>query len=249
MTSYLIRRLALLCALSLWLPQGSAEASPNALATVSIAESVTDISDAFSYLEDPEGKLQPEDILNSLGSFKRVAAGGANFGLTQTPYWFALWVKSEHPDSTLVMNFNYALLDFVDAYQYRRTESGNFELIGDQLTGDRRPFDTRYRKHRTINTKLVTSAEPSLVLVRVQTSGSLQLPTEVYREATFGDHASTENAGLFFYYGIIVVMALFNLFLWVQTRELSFIPYVAYLGVSYLFNGFKWYPCTMDTPQ
>ena len=113
MTSYLIRRLALLCALSLCLPQSFAEASPNALATVSIAESVTDISDAFSYLEDPEGKLQPEDILNSLGSFKRVAAGGANFGLTQTPYWFALWVKSEHPDSTLVMDITYALFSIL----------------------------------------------------------------------------------------------------------------------------------------
>ena len=38
------------------LPPDFAEASPDALATIAITESVTDISDAFSYLEDSEGK-------------------------------------------------------------------------------------------------------------------------------------------------------------------------------------------------
>ena len=236
MASYLIRRLTLLCALSFCLPPDFAEASPNALSTVSISESVTDISDAFSYLEDPDGKLQPRDILNRLGSFQKVDLGGVNFGLTPTPYWFALWVKSDLPDPTLVMDITYPLLDFVDFYQYRRAQSGDLELITEQLTGDRRSFHTRYRKHRTINTKLVTSAEASLVLIRVQTSGSVQLPTKIYRESTYGDHAATENAGLFFYYGIIAVMALFNLFLWVQTRESTYLPYVGYLLMFLTFS-------------
>ena len=210
--------------------------------TVTITSNIIEISNRFVFLEDTNAEFTPESILDALDNFNEVPAQGASFGLTPTPYWFALKVQSDLPDPTVVLNISYPLLDYVDIYQYRvNTDSRLLELVAKQQTGDQRVFDTRYRAHRTLNAKILSTAEPSLILVRVKTSGSVQLPAKIYRESSFGDYAAYENAGLFFFYGILAVMAVFNLLLWFQTREPTFLPYVVhlttYLVYSTISNG------------
>jgi len=201
------------------------------------------------YLEDAEGRFTIQDILHRLGEFKKPPEKGPNFGLTQSAYWFATLIERGQSDASMVLEIKYPLLDYVDVY-YLGVSPDDFlsetGLIIHQGLGDRLSFDARYRTHRTLNAQLKPTSSITLLLIRVQTEGSVQFPAFIKSERSFGDHAAAENAGLFLYYGVILVMAFFNIFLWAQTRDFVYLPYVGYLLAFLTFamtmNGtvFQW---------
>ena len=201
------------------------------------------------YLEDAGGGFTVQDILHRLGEFKKLPEKGPNFGLTQSAFWFATLIERAQSDASMVLEIKYPLLDYVDVY-YLGVSPDDFlsetRPIIHQGLGDRLSFDARYRTHRTLNAQLKPTSSITLLLTRVQTEGSVQFPAFIKSERSFGDDAAAENAGLFLYYGVILVMAFFNLFLWVQTRDFVYLPYVGYLLAFLTFamtmNGtvFQW---------
>jgi len=218
--------------------------SQHTFEVLELSEEPNAIEPVLKFLEDPEHQFGARDVFEHLGSFARLPDKGANFGLTTSVYWFGLVIDPGNLRSDFVLNIAYPLLDHFDVYQFD-LDSG--EILLESKGGDRLVFDERYRKHRTLNSRLANNdGEESLVLIRVQTSGSVQLPATIYTEKVFGDHAATENAGLFFYYGLFGVMAIFNLVLFLSTRADSYGPYVGYLVCFLAFqmnvNGtlFQW---------
>ena len=107
---------------------------------------------------------------------------------------------------------------------HRMIFSSETRPINHQALGDRLAFDARYRTHRTLNSQLKATSPVMLLLTRVQTEGSVQFSAFIKSERSFGDGAAAENAGLFLYYGVILVMAFFNLFMRSRLEILSIYP-------------------------
>ena len=87
-------------------------------------------------LEDEEGRLELDEVIDRLHDFKKSTQAIPNVGLTDSTYWFYVEIEPRVPLTTMVLELAYPLLDSVILYQGRddgwtkRTAGGdllNFE--------------------------------------------------------------------------------------------------------------------------
>ncbi len=169
--------------------------------------------------------------------FQATETAVPNLGLTAGEHWFRVKVQNQLDSQRFVLEIRYPLLDYVDFY-VKRANSTDRPV----LSGDLRPFDSRYRSHRTLNFALdLSQGETVELILKVETQSSVQVPLVLYTEAAFGDNAASENLGFGLFYGSLLVIILYNLLQWVMIRESIYVKYVIYLiafmGFQMALNG------------
>ena len=157
--------------------------------------------------------------------------GSLNLGYQDEPVWVRIDLGSARTDIAL-LEVAYPNLDVVDLYYVRGTE-----VLSTIRTGDRSPFEQRPWPHRHFIFPIADQEFDRLYL-RVQTSTSVQIPIAFVTPTEFSerDQASLVRQGLFL--GVLLVMALYNLFIYLRTRETSFILYVGYVTSMALYQAF-----------
>lgn len=147
-----------------------------------------------------------------------------NFGLNPTPHWFRVRLQnqSDH-DVQRLIELSYALLDEVDFYVIQ-----NGQVIKHVQTGDQRSMQQRAIHHRHFLLPLDIPARSEMLLVmRVQTTGSLQLPLTLWDLSEFFKHDQLVFSFQIMFVGIMLGLALYNFLLFVTTRDISYLWYVA----------------------
>ncbi|MCK5361162.1 MAG: hypothetical protein KAJ95_11075, partial [Gammaproteobacteria bacterium] len=203
----------------------------HAIDTVSIKGDVTGLSlgTYLEYLEDEKGEITIDDLLTD-GHFsfpwKKSMKSVPGFGFTATPYWFTVKIKSEDvsPDEFL-LEIGTSVLDRIEAYYVSNGAVNNI-----YTTGDHYPFSDRPISHRNFLFPLeITPGETVQIYLRVETSTALQLPLSLWSKKAFykQDVSNTYAHGLF--YGIMLVVMLFSLFIYFSIRERQYIYYSLYV--------------------
>jgi two-component system, NtrC family, sensor kinase len=190
----------------------------------------TSLNGHVEYLEDKEGTLTFEDAAISR-KYKAAGIGVPNFGFTDSVYWFRFSITNHTNQSSLLLEQGYTHIDYVSLFVFDL--DGEFK---EQRGGDMLPFKNRARDYRTITFQI--NIEPGMTKsfwLRTQTSSSTQVPLKVYKEATFAQASEREAAMLGAFYGIILVMIVFNALLWMSLRDKTYLSYVGYL-IFYLLG-------------
>ena len=169
-----------------------------------------------TYLEDPTGRLTLAEVrATSPAAFKVCDAAGLNFGLRRTG---ALWVRIpvENPsDQTRrwLLEVGYAHIDRLTLFAPGASGTELHEA------GDLLPFVQRELHHPNFVFVLDEPARSERVLyLRAATQGVLFLPLRAWEQRRFTEHAYLEWTILFGFYGIVLVMATYNLFLFALSR-------------------------------
>ncbi|WP_430416243.1 sensor domain-containing diguanylate cyclase [Marinobacter adhaerens] len=196
---------------------------------------------AFDWLEAPEDELALEDV-RALPPGDWQTSGSSevfNRGFSDGSFWLKVEIT---PDpANRVMEIGYPLLDEISVYWVL-----NGELIQTHHTGDTLPFSSRPIHHRNFVFLVPSNTEPVTAFVRVKTLGSVQIPLEVIPSAEFLANEQLSYGWQTMFLGIIVAMALYNLFLFVIVRHSTYLWYVltvVFTGLVQLnFNGllFQW---------
>ncbi|MEP5176547.1 7TMR-DISM family protein, partial [Marinobacter alexandrii] len=172
--------------------------------------------------------------------WQSIGAGrGLNLGFSDSTYWIQVVVAPESENQ--VLEISYPLLDEVDLFWVL-----NGRVIRSYETGDARPFSNRPVDHRNFVFPVPSNTEPITAYVRVKTQGAVQVPVEVETAAEFlaGEQLSYGWQTMFL--GIIVALALYNLFLFAIIRQPTYLWYVLTVVLSGLvhlhFKGilFQW---------
>ncbi len=155
------------------------------------------------------------------------------FGFTSSAYWLA--VELENSSATpleQILALSYPLLGSIDLYLDHKGV-----LIQQFHTGDNQPFSQRPIKHRHFLFPIhVPENSRSTLYLRIQTNGSMQLPLTLwdkqsYREA---DQHTSILHGL--YFGMMLAMILYNLFIYISIRERSYLYYVLFVSSFAVFQ-------------
>ncbi|SNC61474.1 7TMR-DISM extracellular 2 [Marinobacter sp. es.048] len=196
---------------------------------------------AFDWLEAPADELALEDVRGLPPSDWQTSGSSEVFnrGFSDGSFWLKVEIP---PDpANRVMEIGYPLLDEVSVHWVL-----NGELIQIHHTGDTMPFSSRPIHHRNFVFLVPSNTEPVTAFVRVKTLGSVQIPLEVIPSAEFLASEQLSYGWQTMFLGIIVAMALYNLFLFVIVRHSTYIWYVltvVFTGLVQLnFNGllFQW---------
>ncbi len=192
-------------------------------------------------LEDKENNKDLSTILKSFHQFERSKQEIPNFGYTNSSFWIYFKILNEEKDTQkLLLELYYPLLDEVDYYLI-----DNGKIIKEIKTGDRRLFKYReiYHKNFLFLLELEKNKEYE-ILFRVKSEGSIQIPLRLVSYKVFLEKEHIEQFIQGIYYGVMIVMILYNLFLFISIRDKSYLYYILYIfGImmfSLIFTGYAY---------
>ncbi len=111
------------------------------------------------------------------------------------------------------------------------------KLIEKRIAGDRYPYDQREIKNRNFVFKLrEPPVKKRVYYVRIKTEALINLSFSMHSAICFLNTINRETIALGIYFGAILVMIIFNLFIFISFREASYLYYVIYYSVYYLFH-------------
>ena len=188
------------------------------------------------YLEDKGATLLLDDVLKPeiRKRFKVSEVEVPSFGFTASAYWFAFELQHQgNKPIERLLQLNYHFLDWVDVYILHA--DGEIEKF---RTGDNLPFSQRPLNHRSFVFPLELGAQSTVrVFLRVQTSGNVQLPLTLWGRDAFFESSQESLMVQGVYFGIMLVMALYNLFIFITLRQRSYLYYVFFVISTAGFQG------------
>ena len=196
---------------------------------------------SLEILEDPTTKLTIQEVASREfdGKFVPSQVPVPIFGHTSSAYWVRLRVKNEAgPSAMWRLEVAYALLQHVDLYLPQAHGPG-FDV---KRTGTALPFSTRDVPYRTFVFELpLAPASETTIYLRFQSQADMTLPLTIWSLDAFAQASAAESLKLGIFYGVLIIMAFYNLFLMLSLRDKSYFYYVicitAFLIHQLLFEG------------
>ena len=125
-----------------------------------------------------------------------------------------------------LIEVGYPALDLVTLYVEDSWE-GFFELH----SGDKHPFDIRAVSHPEFLFPIeLRAGETRRFYLRVETSGSMQIPLTLWTPLAYLEKGSKSDTLLGVIFGILLVMFFYNLLLWLIVRDICYLYYITYIG-------------------
>jgi len=189
------------------------------------------------YFEDYNEQL-PHEALDLLqkGYFTHSPSARLSLGYVNRPVWIAVPYESKDLTSQIFLE----LTALIDSIQFSHlTDRG---LILDSFrTGRDFGLSTRPISHHNF----VFPVKPSrsgrgFILMRLVSQGSMLVPLRLVKEIEFNAQNHREQFIFGIYFGLMLVMVLYNFFLYGSTRDRSYAFYVFYILFFLLFQFSLW---------
>jgi signal transduction histidine kinase len=184
------------------------------------------LSPYVTYFEDAKSDLNVTSVLKQ--TFKQNAKESINFGFTHCTYWFKVPLKrvESATSKSWWLSIAYPLLDKVDIY-FLAPDNTIFEhhtvgLIVDPTTQKPILHNFMTQLHWGNHTEIT-------LLVRVTTQGSMQVPMSIYSSVGYFEEAEYSNVLIGIFYGIFVVIFLYNVIFYFYTRDSNYLRYLLFL--------------------
>lgn len=201
----------------------------NTIITINSSTDYISLGNSIALLEDKSGSLSIENILEPHinSQFYASTEDEPGFGFTSSVYWVKLTI-SNTSDQTLdwYLEIAYPLIDYLDLYI--PSEDNKFIV---KKTGDRLSFDTRDIDYRNFIFQLIeTPLSQNTYYLRFETSSSMNLPLNFWSEDAFIDKVTREQLLLGIFFGAVLIMVIYNIFLYLGFREVSYLYYILFLS-------------------
>ncbi len=183
----------------------------------------------LSYYMDESRALTVERMPEVTGRFLPVTGATPNLGYSKAAIWFRFSLQSDAPVETeWFLDVAFPRLDRVEVYSPSETAPGGYEV---SVGGDSLPFFARQIEHRNLVFRVrARPGAEQVFYIRVTTTSSVQFPATLYAPERFRDADHNEQALLGMFYGVILVMAAYNFFIFAATRDRSYLFYVLYIA-------------------
>lgn len=190
----------------------------------------------LSYLLDNTKKLEIRDVRTDAWQqrFIKNTSPNLNLGTGGKVVWVKFNLKVAEPGKYLV-EFRNTGIENVALY-YKKAKSQDYILSG--RTGDNMLFSQR--KFRTTNYLFemeLASQQDYIVYLRCYSNELLTLPVYAGSYHAFLEKNQAEDLVLGGFYGILLIMIFYNLFIFFSTRDKSYLYYVLYVFVSLLASS------------
>lgn len=201
-------------------------------------------------LDDPTRMLTLGDVIGrAADDFRPAAPGISSFGFTGSAIWFRIAIDNplDQPQrKLLVLRTNW--LDDIELHV--PAADGTYRL---RRFGDRLPFAERSypRPEFVIDLDLLPGTH--VYYLRLTCSQAFMTPIELWTPAAFQEAERRWAAYYGMFYGILLVMVLYNVFIWIGTRDRNYFCYCLYLLAFFLmnfgYNGFAFQYLWPDSPE
>ncbi len=192
-----------------------------------------DIGDQIEYFADSSNQLSLEQVIQRSDEFIKSESVIPNFGYTDASYWVKINYKYESDllleKRRYAIEIFYPLIDKIEVYQQDRF--GKYSVSNH---GDSQPFFYRSPMYR--NHIIKFDAEPDkekTIYMKFSSQGSLRISLRILSDEHLLEHVSYVELFYGLGFGTLLIMIIYNLFLFVSLRESMYLNYVFYT-ISFL---------------
>lgn len=215
----------LLCVLLLACHVAAAERALPVI-TLNQSDMSQDLATKVAVLEDEQRQYRIDQLVKPDWVSRFDASQGAlEFGFRDSAIWVAFRIDNQlASEDRVFLEVTYPLLDALQLYEVHGPGQYREHVLGDAL-----PYTQREFRLRTFVFKVtVPPGTARDFFLRVESSSSLSIPLKLYTPDAFYRTLHDQQIYLGIFYGICFGLLLYNLFLLIVTREIS---YFFYLGV------------------
>jgi PAS domain S-box-containing protein len=186
-------------------------------------------------LEDEENKLNFEDVIKPEFNKDFILNDQAilNLGYTTSTFWIRTSFLYTSYDEKNTNNSREWLLEIAHpqlemAELYIQKEDGSILKLVSDITV---PFSQRDIKHvNSVFPVTTTNNEVLTVYLKVRNSSSFIIPLYLLSYESFAEKVAIEEFAYGLFYGCMLVMMLYNLFVYFSVRDVSYLYYVLYIA-------------------
>lgn len=180
---------------------------------------------AAELLKDPSGELTFEDVSSGSASagFSPFNARHANFGYTESAVWLRFSLRNMRPAAgTWVLE----LSDLVDAELYEAALGSGTPI---RRSGASMPMSHRDIRAPNIALRLrLDASQAATYYLRLQSRDTLTASALLWSEPAFTEKTATANLANGVYYGVLMSMIIYNLFLYIFIKDKVYLSYVLF---------------------
>ena len=190
-------------------------------------------------LEDVHGSMTFEQVSSVEASslFVQSRQKIPNYGFSNSVYWvrFTLHNPAKYLQE-YYLEYSQPMTDRINLYYLNEAGKSVARSAGDHVTFNNRDFDF----HNFIF-RVPVNAGLNTYYMRIQTTSSVTIDMSVYNSASLIKMMNLEKYWLGFYYGIMVVMLISNLFIYLSIRDNNYLFYtihiLSFILFQYTLNG------------
>lgn len=238
-----------LLSLLFFAPFASAAASPPLVLHATTASAP--LAGHLDILEDETGRLTIKEVSapGSAALFKPDPRPVPHFGYTSHVYWVRFTIDNEAAtEKRWLLELNFPLANYLDFYA--PTEGGGFERM---QAGAMRPMSIRKFQHRNPVFPVFINGPGKTFYLRIDARGRSLMPLTLWTPEAFAQMDSRRNLVHGCYFGAMMVMFVYNLFVFLSLRDRNYLFYILDICCFALFvffsNGFLIEFVSGDTPS
>ena len=182
------------------------------------------IGENTALMRDQGSRMDLADVIR-YGSFTPSASRVPNLGISRNASWVRFSIRNSTGLKNLILELAYPTIDQADLYRI-----GADGAVHAQHTGlmDEVP-DRKYNNPNYIFDLNIPPGETRTYYLRVKSIEQMQLPLFVGIPNVLEDVSTRYEMIFGLYFGIILVMVVYNLFIFFSVRDKSYISYVVYI--------------------
>lgn len=180
------------------------------------------------YLEDPSNKLTIEEVKSweFKSRFKICGQSIPNFQSTASAYWINLKLRKSTIDNYYV-EIGTAFMDSISLYQV----NSDGEVLSVRYSGDDLPFEDREIQvgNYLFKLNLPSNGDVSEFYLRIKSNQPLFFPLRAGTLVAFMSYTHDLDFVQGLYFGFMLLIFLYNLFIYISIREKVYLLYIGYV--------------------
>lgn len=182
------------------------------------------------YQEDPTAQFTATSLNEK--AWRPIDHAVPTFGYTGSQYWFRFALHNPDAATTQrLIEVAYPVLDHLEVWISQGPQHTEHYLLGDKY-----PFAQRPYPHRNFVIPVsIGPGQTAEVLFRVASTSAIQVPTILWSYPRFHEQDQLSSTLLGIYYGTVLCMLIYNLFLFARLRERSGGYYLIWVSGMLLF--------------
>ncbi|MBS7567009.1 histidine kinase [Mucilaginibacter sp. Bleaf8] len=196
---------------------------------VKLNGNLSSIGDKLELLVDTNSNISLQQALRSK-DFKRSESQFPNLGITPYSYWIRFTISNQLQTARLGIQIAEPLIDKIEFFQLKGER-----VISSNLSGQSMVFNSRFIRHQNyIYPVDIDPGQSGTFYFHIKCDKQLVLPVYAgtFEETVVSSMLTDILFGI--YAGIILVMLLYNLFIYVTVKDINYLYYVSYLLIVIL---------------
>ena len=186
------------------------------------------IGRSLEILEDKEGTMGLDEVRKPENESKWMKSelDVPNFGYSNSIYWVHFKIQNQSNLNRFYLEDSYPMIDYLEVWIQDKNKIWKNKITGDTSIFNSRDLD--YRNYIFILDN-IESKNASDIYVKVKSAGSIQIPMTIWTPEQFTKKSVREYLLKGAYYGLMLIMIIYNFLLFLSFRERNYILYILYI--------------------